>query len=170
MIRRAAMAVLVTLCLAACQTTVQEDPVNTETGQLCDAFDVTGVDGLIVPDAAETQAVAGAFLDGYGRCTVRLDGGRALALEVDHADSQAAQGALADEQWKSADLSVEDATGFIGRTGPADDDGGRAVLGNDARVVRVTVEQSLVADGAEADRVAGDVARVVLHTLSAQDR
>lgn len=50
--------------------------------QVCGAFDVAEVDGLAVPEAAETRAVPGAFLDGFGWCTVTLDGRRALAVEV----------------------------------------------------------------------------------------
>lgn len=93
MIRRATMAMLLSLCLAACQPTAQENPMNEEkttraTGaetpmaQVCGAFDVAEVDGLAVPEAAETRAVPGAFLDGFGWCTVTLDGRRALAVEV----------------------------------------------------------------------------------------
>lgn len=180
MTRRSTVVVLLSLALAACQPTVEEDRVSNEettaTGagtpmaHLCDAFDVTVVEGLAIPDGAETQVVPGAFHDGYGWCTVRLDGGRALAIEVDFADSQAAQSALADERWRSEELSVGDATGFTGRTGPADDDGGRAVLGDDERVVRVTVEPSMVAEPADARRVAGEIATVVLRTVSTQDR
>lgn len=174
--RAAAVALLLPLSLTACQDTHEEEPVNAQDqtsgaageepmSRLCDTFDVTQVEGLVIPGQAETHAVAGAFLDGYGRCTVRWEGARALAIEVDYADSSAAQNALSDEQWKTADLSDADTTGFVGRLGPADDSGGRAVLGDDARVVRVTLEQSLVTADAPADQVAGELALVVISTL-----
>lgn len=174
--RAAAATLLLALVMTGCQNTSEEDPVSGEDAtdaattqermtQVCDTFDVSDVEGLVVPGRAEVRAVQGAFLDGYGQCTIRLDGASVLAIEVDFADSSAAQEALADEQWKTEDLSEGEASGFTGRTGAAQDSGGRAVLGDDDRVVRVNVEQSVIADDAAVDRVAGDVAVVVLSTI-----
>ena len=152
------------------EKTTRATGAETPMAQVCDAFDVAEVDGLAVREAAETRAVPGAFLDGFGWCTVTLDGRRALAIGVDHADSPAAQAALTNTQGKTHNVSVADATGFAGRTGPAEHHGGKAVLGDDRRVVRVTVEQSLIDDDAQADRVAEDLALTVLRSVSAQDR
>lgn len=163
------VAVLLGVFLTASCTEPQDEITDGEVQRMiCEAFDIAGVEGLTIPDAAETRVRRGAFLDGYGRCMVHLHGGRALALEVDFADSQAAQAALADERGKTEDLSVAGATGFAGLGGTFGRNGGRAVLGDDARVVRVTVEPSVIVDGAEADRVAGDLAIVVLNSLNAQ--
>lgn len=43
------------------------------------------------------------------------------------------------------------------------------MLGDDERVVRVTIEPSLIVEGADPARVAGDVAIVVLTSLNAQE-
>lgn len=48
------------------QASTEEVDVSPAVTQLCEAFDISGVDGLQIPAAAETRVVSGAFLDGYG--------------------------------------------------------------------------------------------------------